>query len=952
MYKALCDGALMFDSRIEELALIHPVLNLEENKAGSFTFKISPDHPKYDDIQRRKTIVEVYQDDEDEPRFIGMCIEAEEDFYKQKKIYCEGALSFLNDSVQRPFRYQGYTVRGLLEAFIANHNSQVEEVKHFRVGIVTVSDPNNYISCYTNMESTMKCIKEDLVDDLGGIIRIRCDNGVRYIDYLAESPNTNSQVIKFGKNLMDFTKNIDSSEIATAIIPLGAKLEQSTVEGLETRLTIESVNNGIDYVHSPEAVKEYGWICKTVEFDDVTTASALKSKGEKYLAETQFEKMVIEAKAVDLHLTDVNIEKFKISDQIRVKSTPHGLNKYFRLTKLTLNLDNPKNDKITLGKNERVTLSAKTNQANEEIKKAIANIVPPNTILNDAIANATQLITAAMGGYVVKTNDELLIMDTDNTETATKVWRWNINGLGYSSTGYKGEYALAMTMDGKIVADFIATGSMYADRIKGGTLKLGGNNNENGILLIVDKDGNTVGRWDKDGIVLPEGTSIAWKDIKDIPSDIVDMQIGGTNLLKNTKDFTSNWWGNNTNLGAMEDPFGGMDAYAFKGTADGNSYLIQSGVVKRSGKYVASLWAKASNPYEIYIGCQTFRVAKLSLTTDWQRFEVPFEATITSAEWWCFGSYGTWNDTETEICLYHPKLEEGTIGTDWSPSPSDTVAKGEVSAQISAENGDINIRANRLSWEADNSTLTKDGTLTARNAVVNGGKLVNSGEYGELRLEGQGITIESKVPGSTTSFSMYDLATEKFAELSQVGLKMWDYNPTDYRDQNIVNLPMDRSKDGYISCAMLHIQALSVSGTKSRVSTTENYNERLLYCYEMPTPYFGDIGEGQLDESGICYVYIDDIFIETIDTSCNYQVFLQKYGEGDLVVTERNQGYFVVKGTPNLSFAWELKAKQSGYTMQRLEELNRTTNEEDETNYEAEANVYLTNYEKEILNYA
>lgn len=466
MYKVFCDNTLMCDSRIEELALINPVVKLEENKAGSFSFILPPGHPYYDSINKRKSIIYVYIDEDAEPVFSGRCIEVKKDFYNQKTIYCEGDLAFLNDSIQRPARYQGYTVRGLLEAYIGNHNLQVDESKRFTVGQVTVKDSNDYISCYTNMESTMKAIKEDLVDDLGGIIRIRHEGGVRYIDYLAESPNTNSQAIRLGENLLDFTSNIDSTDIATAILPLGAKLEESKVEGLETRLTIEAANNGWDYVYNGDAVNSYGWIYKTITFDDVTTPEALKRKGEQYLTETQFENVVIEAKVVDLHFADKNVERFKISDQCRVESTPHGMNKYFRLTKQTLNLNNPEKDKFTLGKNEKTTLSAKSNQVSEEIRKAVESIVPPNHILNQAVQNATALITSAMGGYVVKTQNELLIMDTDDIETATKVWRWNINGLGYSSNGYKGPYALAMTMDGKIVADFIYGAVTEAKTVK------------------------------------------------------------------------------------------------------------------------------------------------------------------------------------------------------------------------------------------------------------------------------------------------------------------------------------------------------------------------------------------------------------------------------------------------------------------------------------------------------
>lgn len=506
MYKVYCDNTLICDSRVEDLALSNPVIKLEENKAGSFSFSIPPEHPYYDVIERRKSVIEVYEDDE--LTFSGECIKVDVDFYKQKKISCEGEFAYFNDSIQRPARYQGVTVRGLLEAYVANHNAQVDERKRFEVGIVTVTDPNDYLYCYTNMESTMKCFKEDLVDNLGGFFRVRHENGVRYLDYLAESPNTCSQIIKLGKNLIDFKSNIDSTEIATAIIPLGAKLETSAVEGLETRLTIESVNDGKDYVFSQDAVDAFGWIQKVVEFDNVTTAENLKTKGEKYLADIQFENIVIEAKAIDLHSANGDIERFKLSDQIRVLSAAHGMDRYFRLTKETRYLNDPAKNPITLGKNERLTLTARNNQANADIKKAI-DAISPNSIVKEAVANATQIIQNAMNGYVTTvlnedgTAKELLIMDTPSTETATKVWRWNINGLGYSSTGYNGEYALAMTMDGSIVADRITTGTLNSVNINNGDGK-----------FTVDENGK---------VVATTGTIAGWNIAPNMLSKTIDL---------------------------------------------------------------------------------------------------------------------------------------------------------------------------------------------------------------------------------------------------------------------------------------------------------------------------------------------------------------------------------------------------------------------------------------------
>lgn len=418
MYRIFVDDILFCDSRIEELALISPVVNLEENKAGSFTFKIPPLHPYYDLIHRRKSIVQVFQCDEKEPLFSGMCIEMTNDFYNQKSIYCEGELSYFNDSVQRPAKYQKITVRGLLEAYIAKHNEQVEETKRFEVGIVTVTDPNDSLYCYSNYESTMQCLKEDLVDDLGGFFRIRHENGVKYIDYLAESTNKNSQEIALGENLLDFTSNIDSSEIATAIIPLGEKLggetESSTeeTEENEKRLTIEAVNDGKDYVYNHDAVDAYGWIYAVVTWDDVTKAENLKTKAEKYLSEIQFENMVIEAKAIDLHLTDAEIEKIKILDEIKVVSKPHGLDKIFRITKLTINLNNPESNTITLGKEDKTTLTEKTNSANNEIKKTLNGVTASINTINGSIAYKTIALLASSSS----TSESIISLSRDLTE--------------------------------------------------------------------------------------------------------------------------------------------------------------------------------------------------------------------------------------------------------------------------------------------------------------------------------------------------------------------------------------------------------------------------------------------------------------------------------------------------------------------------------------------------------
>ena len=143
--------------------------------------------------------------------------------------------------------------------------------------------------------------------------------------------------------------------------------------------------------------------------------------------------------------------------------------------------------------------------------------------------------------------------------------------------------------------------------------------------------------------------------------------------------------------------------------------------------------------------------------------------------------------------------------------------------------------------------------------------------------------------------------------------------------------------------------SLSCSGTKSRIAETRNYGDVKLYCYEMPAPMFGDIGEGRTDNMGECYIFLDDVFSETVNTEACYQVFLQKEDQGDIWVESKTLSYFVVKGTPNVKFSWEIKIKQLGFELERLELFSDEEvkpSEAEENDYEAQtANMVKEYYE-------
>ena len=468
MYRVYCNDSPLYDLKDEDLVLISPTVKIGENTAGSFEFSILPKHPHYEEVNELTSVITAY--DGDEEIFCGRVVEITKDLYNRKKVICEGELAYFNDSIQRPAKYQGLTVRGYLETLVNIHNQQVKNQgidKTFKVGAVTVQDNNDYVYKYTNWESTLEVIKTDLLETYGGYLRIRKENGVKYLDYLADYPNTNTQVIEFGSNLLDFTHDMVASDIVTAVIPLGARLEDVTeVEGLDAYLTIKDVNGGVDYVYSQEAVKSYGWIFKTVKWDDVHVADNLLRKGKEYLSDIQFAQITLTVSAVDLHMLHVDMERIKVLDEIRVTSSPNGLDRFFPVSEMTIYLDKPSNNKLTLGTSySKNSLSTKTESNMTSIKNKIDSLPNKSEILEEARENASQLIHSATNGHVVTTADEQLIMDTADKKTARKLWRWNLNGLGYSKTGYNGKYDTAITMDGQIVGERLVGGSVTADKL-------------------------------------------------------------------------------------------------------------------------------------------------------------------------------------------------------------------------------------------------------------------------------------------------------------------------------------------------------------------------------------------------------------------------------------------------------------------------------------------------------
>ena len=435
MYKIFANNSIIFDdvAPLQSLKLIEPRLVLEENAAGSLTFTVPPDHVAYNSLECMTTELIVTQDDVEIWR--GRIISEEVNFWKCKKYVAEGELAYLNDSIQPPKRYltspapstpeantvYGTTVRSFLIALLNQHNSQVgSTAKQFLIGAVTVEDgdtvdDSNAINRFTNYETTLACINEKLIQKLGGHLRIRHQNGSRYLDYYKDySPiGASDQVIRFGSNLLDYVSNLESIDWVTAIVPRGKRLEldeaNQPVKGLEAYTNVTGVATDGDwhtlgsmFVKNQAMINQYGFISAVVDWDQVTNAVTLKNKAKKYLQSVLFDQLCLEISAVDLHYLNPEIETLKLQEEVTCISDVHGMNARFPITKIEIDLINPSNTKYTLGTKVSTTLTNAQNRANSELASYVEDTFIPveSKVLQSAKANASSLIEgAAQGGY-------------------------------------------------------------------------------------------------------------------------------------------------------------------------------------------------------------------------------------------------------------------------------------------------------------------------------------------------------------------------------------------------------------------------------------------------------------------------------------------------------------------------------------------------------------------------
>lgn len=384
---------LLYRPNDPQALVLSPKLTREVSKGGSLVFTMTRDHAQYDMLQKLSTVVQVRRDGKEIWR--GRVLKHEADFYKRRVVYCEGALSYFNDSSITPFNYKG-TLRQFLQHLIDAHNDQVKsKMKCFQLGTVTAALGNLVVQFgdadqYGVGEDYGKVW--DILDKLvlkvfGGYFYCGFDaatgyNVLNYCDQAVEAKRQTAQKIEYGRNLLNLSETTDATDLYTRIYPIGNKHTVDTSKWYyklmwwrdpskdkhEERWGIMETDaatvaqylpaSGYSYnleqgwIQNNAAVQKFGIITRIVELDtdsaNDTFAAGVQALQQNYAMKTSY---II--RAVDLVDAGYDTDRLDFSMYSHIVSAPHSVDAVMLCTKLVEPLEKPAQKEFTFGMTRR-----------------------------------------------------------------------------------------------------------------------------------------------------------------------------------------------------------------------------------------------------------------------------------------------------------------------------------------------------------------------------------------------------------------------------------------------------------------------------------------------------------------------------------------------------------------------------------------------------------------------
>lgn len=500
------------------------------NAIDSFSFTILPSNPGFDHIRDKKTLVTVYNTNKNRFEFYGRALYSspamDSNGLITKTVTCESFFGFLCDSEQTYVEERNWTVRGLLEHIINTHNSQVEDYKHFAVGEVTVTDPNDNLYLGIQRKKSWETIKEKLLDKLGGEIRFRVVDDVTYIDYLIQIGVTRTTAIALSRNMKSITQENDPTAYVTRFKPLGCKLTKEvtstdeegneTTETVETeeRLDITSVNNGLDYIVDEEAEMVYGINVHSETFDDITEASNLFARGQAWLAENNRVKVKYSISALDLSLLGLDIDDFNVHDYHPIKNALLGIDDTARIIKKNIDICNDISTTIEVGDNFKTLSDIRQEQSGkiDSLTNTVGRI-ESDYVTNERLTSESRTLNS----LIQQTVESILltVAETYESISATEEFRQTIQSelqllSNQISLRFTETIQQIEDVNGDLQSKFNTITKYFTFDING--LTIGAVDNPNKVVIDNDEisilvNGIVVQRFDSDGkALIPELT--------------------------------------------------------------------------------------------------------------------------------------------------------------------------------------------------------------------------------------------------------------------------------------------------------------------------------------------------------------------------------------------------------------------------------------------------------------
>lgn len=629
--------------------LQEPQLKIGDNSAGSFEFVLTSENVGYSMIERMASTI-VVGDGEDILWSGRVISQSEDFFKRKKYVCegAMAYLNDTHVGIKKSSKSLNELIPDVISEHNTkltknkdNPNSLVELSKpsgyrQIECRSVNISDAlasDDTIEHEFNNETTFDWINTNVIEAYGCHSKIVYDITISeylhssdvnpkprlviYDDYIASS----NQTIDFGVNLLDFTKNWDLSNLVTVIIPRGKQLTPPDEEEINTDIDAPEVDEipddglthylsvkhaitktqtvtvngqsrkqytyyGSEYVYNENAYNKYGRIEKTVDFSDIEDPTYLLKLAKIYVKSLQFNSMVIEIKAIDMHHVNSSIQKFKLLSRIRCVSKPHGMDTEFPLIEMTLDLENPANNSYVLGESKATSLTGVSRANDKKLAAKFAGYPTPSNMLDVARYEASILLNDYnIEGYVnivqeSKTSQALVISDNVDWRQARELWKWDMNGLGFSpgtvgqagyssSNGYYAQtlagsarwYKTAITKDGQIVADFVSTGILSDGAGTNGQNWWNLSNGECSFSAGTIKDSVKLGEYTVSTLINMADTGFEYSK---------NNQVGGVNLLDGTESYDG-WrfnpngkWSRKNGIAASDKPaLANYQTYAF-----------------------------------------------------------------------------------------------------------------------------------------------------------------------------------------------------------------------------------------------------------------------------------------------------------------------------------------------------------------------------------------------------